>query len=424
MLPLFLLLAAGPTRWPIQSLSVDGAKNYSPGQILAASGLKTGQLAGKPEFEAARDRLVATGRFETVGYKFGPAASGAGYAATFQVAEVDQVYPARFMDLGASAEELHAALKRRDPLHGAKIPATAEVLARYARVLEEITHQTVAAKLMPEGPGEFSVIFRPAARAPVVAEVVFRGNNVLPSEALQNSISGVAFGREYTEPTFRQLLDSAIRPLYEARGRIRVAFPRIETRKAKSVEGLLVTVEVEEGESYTLGAVRATGSGAVGEKELLKAADWKPGETANFDEVAAGLERIRRVLRRQGYMRADASTVRIPDDAKKSVDLVIQVTEGPQFLFGKLTLEGLDIHGEAEVRKLWGLKADKPFNADYPDFFLNRVREDNLFEGLGKTRAKSDVDEPSRLVDVTLVFDAASTEPGATLPTRRASPRR
>src|SRR6266540_1731922 len=62
----------GPKRWPIERLTVEGLKNYSPQQTLAAAGLKTGQLAGQQDFEAARDRLLATGVFETVGYKFAP----------------------------------------------------------------------------------------------------------------------------------------------------------------------------------------------------------------------------------------------------------------------------------------------------------------------------------------------------------------
>ena len=59
-----------PLRWPIQSLAVEGNKTYSKEQILAVAGLKAGQPAGKEQFDAARDRLVANGAFETVGYRF------------------------------------------------------------------------------------------------------------------------------------------------------------------------------------------------------------------------------------------------------------------------------------------------------------------------------------------------------------------
>ncbi len=415
---LLLLLAAAPQRFPVQTLTVEGAKLYTAEQILSVAGLKTGQPAGRDEFEAARDKLVATGRFEVVGYKFGPAANSSGYAASFQVIEAQPLYPLTFSDLGAPSADLHAALKRRDAMHGSRIPATAEALKRYTQALEEITTKKVAAKLTPEGTEGFLVVFRPANAPPVVAEVRFRGNQVLHSDTLQNAFSGIAFGREYTEPAFRQLLDTAVRPLYDARGRIRVAFTRIDTEKSKTVEGLVVSVEIDEGASYELGQVRIAGADGFDEKELLKAGAFKSGDVANFNEVNEGLERVKKRIRRQGFMRTEVAVTRIPDAKKKSVDLIVQVTEGPRFVFGALRLEGLDIHGEAAVKKLWSLKPEQPFNADYPDFFLNRIQEDNLFEGLGKTKAKVDIDEGERRVNVTLLFGAASTESDAGRPGR------
>src|SRR5579872_7344012 len=91
--------AAAPAKFPIESINLEGIHHYTREQVLAASGLKIGQLAGRPEFEAARDRLLATGAFETVGYKFTPAEGGKGYIATFQVTEIEQAYPVRFDDL-------------------------------------------------------------------------------------------------------------------------------------------------------------------------------------------------------------------------------------------------------------------------------------------------------------------------------------
>src|SRR4051812_32529940 len=85
--------APAPSKWPVQRLGVEGNKAYTAEQVLAVAGIKVGQPAGKPEFEAARDRLVATGAFETVGYKFEPAADKQGYVATFQITEVEPAFP-------------------------------------------------------------------------------------------------------------------------------------------------------------------------------------------------------------------------------------------------------------------------------------------------------------------------------------------
>src|ERR1700730_9658879 len=66
--------APAPTKWPIESLRVEGNRNYTADQVLAVARLKVGEVAGKPAFDAARDRLVASGAFETVGYRFEPGA--------------------------------------------------------------------------------------------------------------------------------------------------------------------------------------------------------------------------------------------------------------------------------------------------------------------------------------------------------------
>jgi hypothetical protein len=103
-----------PDKWPIQTLSVEGNHVFPAAAILAVAGLKIGQLAGQPEFEAARDRLTASGAFETVGYKFLPAPDGKGFHASFQVAETTSLFPVKFEDLGLADADLAAALAARD----------------------------------------------------------------------------------------------------------------------------------------------------------------------------------------------------------------------------------------------------------------------------------------------------------------------
>jgi outer membrane protein insertion porin family len=422
--PGFAQAKAGQKRWPIERLTVQGLKNYSPQQTLAATGLKAGQLAGQQDFEAARDRLLATGVFETVGYKFAPAAGSSGYEASFQVVEVEPVYPVRFESLNAPDAEVEAWLRKRDPFFGPKIPATEMFLKRHSAAIEEYLSskghaEKIAGKVVADSAEQFAIVFRPAASAPKVAEVKFRGNEVVPSSVLLNSFAGVAYGTLYSEAAFRQMLDASVRPIYEARGRIGLKFPSIQTEKATKVEGLIVTVTVDEGASYELGEVRLEGETPVPAKELLKAGGFKAGGLANFDDIAAGLDRMKKRLRREGYTKASFHVDRHPDDKKKTVDLVLKPELGTQYLFGKLTVEGLDILSEPSVRKLWTLKEGKAFNADYPDYFLEQIREQGLFDGLGKTRASLKVDEQNRIVDVTLHFGASKESGGASPATLR-----
>ena len=401
-----------PNKWPIESLKAEGSHNYTQAQILAVSGLKVGQLAGKPEFEAARDRLVATGMFETVGYKFAPGGDKNGYAASFQVVEVQPAYPIRFDDLGVPEKELTEYLRARDPLFAPRLAATKAVLERYRQWVQEYltahhSNDKVIARVTPIAPSEFVVLFRPARSDPAVAEVAFEGNQVIPSSALQSAIAEVAIGLPYKEDAFRQYLDSSIRPLYDARGRIRVAFPKVTVEKTADVQGLAVKVKVEEGESFDLGDVRIEGAPHFEPLRLLKTAKFKNGDLADFDEVGKGVDRIRKTLAHQGYIRNDVQLVRKIDDAKKTVNLLVRIDEGPQFVFGTLHIEGLDLNGEAAIRKMWTHKQGTPYNPEYPNYFLGQVREEGLFDNLGESRAETKTDDKTHVVDVTLNFKYA-----------------
>jgi outer membrane protein assembly factor BamA len=170
--------------YPLESLKVEGNRLFPSARIIAASGLKVGLNVDKSDFDGARDRLVATGAFENVGYEYKPSASGSGYDAVLQVIEVAQVFPYRFEDLPASEEVLRAALKKQTPIFDDRIPASAGVLDRFAKIIQQTAggNVQVTAKLMPDA-SDTVIVFRPPGSLNTVAEVRFTGNEVRRADA-------------------------------------------------------------------------------------------------------------------------------------------------------------------------------------------------------------------------------------------------
>ncbi len=396
-------------KWPIASLRVEGNQRYTREQIFAVIHLKTGQMAGKAEFDAARDRLVASGAFENVEYEFTPAAGSPGYAGVFKVSEIQQVYPVSFEGLGVSSKDLAAWLAERDPLFSRDgMAATQPVIERYTRWIEEYlaahgVKEPVAGSVEPADPGDFAIVFQPEVTLPAVAQVTFEGNHVIEEKVLREAVATAAIGSPYTEDNFRRVLRMAIRPLYEARGRVRVSFPALRTEKVKDVQGVHVFVTVNEGESYELGKVSIDGQPPLPAASLLKAGDFKSGDVANLERVNQGLERIRKAVARAGYINAKVTSDRQINDDKKAVDVTVLIDAGAQFTMGKLDVVGLDLEGEAEMRRIWGLQFGKPFNPEYPDQFLKRVRDEAMFDNLGQTKSAVKMNN-DRSVDVTLTF--------------------
>ena len=402
--------------FPIATLAVEGNVRYPAPAILHLAGLKPGDRASKPAFEAARDRLLATGAFDSVGYRYFTAPDGRSYEAVFQVVESGPLYPFRLDGIPGDAGELTAFLRAKDPLYGPQLAATSPRISQYAAWIQEFAQTrglkgTVVGKVEADAPGELTIIFRPEGNPPVVADVTFRGNLVVPSQVLKPAILGVALGVPFQEGRFRQLLDNSLRPIYEARGRLTVEFPKIAATPSADVRGLNVEVTVNEGEVFQLGELQLLGPG-IPEAELRRVADFRSGDVANFQAVEEGIERMRRLLRRNGYLAAVLTPKRTLHLAEKRVDLTVEIQPGDQYHFRRLKVEGLDIQSEPVIRKMWALAPGDPMNPDYPEIFLKRIEADQVFDNLKTTRSELRLDAETRAADVVLLFGkAAETRP-------------
>lgn len=398
--------------FPLDSIKVTGNNQFSETEILRLSGIQKGQRVLKQDFDAAQARLLESGLFETVAYRYEPLPGKQSYSAVFEVKEIAQLFPYRFEAIDFPEAELRAWLKKDEPLFGDRIPATEPVLKRFQASIDKYLASKnkpspIAGKLLPDAKGEFQVVFLPST-LPAVAQVRFMGNKALSTVALQQGITGAGIGALYTENRFRQILDASIRPLYEAQGYLRVAFPKIETVPASDVRGVDAIVHVQEGDVYKLRDVTLTGEMADNTK-LLKDGGFRTNEVVDMKAAEEGAGRMERSLRRRGFLNAKAAIERKVDDKAKVVDLVINMDPGPQYRMGKLEIAGLDITTEPHVRKMWVLKEKAPFDFEYPDIFLGEMPE--VLDNLGKTRSTLKPDPGTLMVDVILTFTPPEKKP-------------
>ncbi|MEQ1949699.1 MAG: POTRA domain-containing protein, partial [Bryobacteraceae bacterium] len=367
------------------------------------------------DFDAARDKLAATGAFENIGYRFTPSKNGRGYDAILDVLETGPLFHYRFEELPATEEALRAVLVKKETLLGDAIPVNNKVLERYERALTEYLggKVVVEGRLRSDRPGEPQVVFRPPGDRPRISEVHFTGNQVLSLERLAETFAQAAIGLPYLETDIRSALDKAIRPMYEAKGRIRVSFPKVTAEKSKEagVEGVSVTATVDEGAEYKLGTVRYSNVASKETAALDKLAAFPTRDTADFDVINAGLERIARRYRGLGYLHASVRAERTIDDKEHVVNLTVRVEPGEKYTYGNLTIRGLDIISEPAVRKAWGMRAGTPFDPEAPAAFLQSLRDEAVFDNLGQTDSQVKVNEAGKTVDVTLTFKGAPRRP-------------
>jgi outer membrane protein assembly factor BamA len=86
------------------------------------------------------------------------------------------------------------------------------------------------------------------------------------------------------------------------------------------------------------------------------------------------------------------------------VNVTYNVVAGEPYNFAKLDIQGLDITSQPVIEKLWGEKPGHVFNPEYPEYFLKRVKEQNLFDNLADAHADYTTDTSTHTVTVHLYF--------------------
>jgi len=401
-------------RWPLAAIRVAGNQVFPAGAILRAAGLQLGALITLADLQAAAQRLTDSGAFATLSFRYEP--EGAKLAVLFQVQEVVDLYPVGFERLEIPDAELNEVLTGKVPLFGPQVPATGAMVKRIEEALEACLAERnkpirVVGRLVSASGGKLVMTFRPSTAPPVITFVKFAGSSAWRAEDLQKAFFPVAVGVPYTEARLAELLEHSIRPLFEEKGRLKVRFGPFRVEESTQASGLVVTVPVEDGEEFRFGRIRFPAHGHVSEKDLVRLARLEEDELANFKLVNQALENIAARYRREGYLRARTALEKLLVEKHNTVDLVIRIEEGDQYLFRRLEIKGIDVNSAAAVRQRWALKRGQPFDSSYPEVFLKRIEDEAMFDRLSRTAHLVTIEEETRMVDVELTFKGEAPRP-------------
>ncbi len=398
----------------LHSVMVKGNQLYSSADIIKESGLKLGERVTGPTFEQARKKLQDTELFNSVADEYRFIGNPPAYDLTFNVVENQQLFPVRFERLGVPDDRVRQYLRDHVELFSDRIPGTEGVLRRYRTAVQAFVNQTnpsvkIKATISNDDPKQLTVLFTTDTPAPTISQVMVSGNQAVDTGTILRAVNAVAIGVPLSDMRLKMILDGAIKPLYAAKGYAAVTFPKVETEPSKSNLGVIVKVEIQDGPVFKFGAIHFHGSG-LDEDEIRSNIPFKPGQTFNGEQVDNfRLDLVRR-MKHKGLLDASVTTEADPDDSKHVVNVTYNVVPGGVYNFQTLDIEGLDVTTEPVIAKLWGEKPGKPFNPDYPDFFLKRVQEEGIFDHLADTRSDYTADASSHNVTVHLYFKGGESK--------------
>jgi outer membrane protein assembly factor BamA len=381
-------------------------------ELLAAAGLQAGTPLGQPEIQAAAQKLSDTGLFSDVHFAFD------GSELKFTLTKADGAAPVHFTNFPWWDEKtLTAAVAARVPLfHGAVIPESGlqqqVTAALTALVAEKGVQATILSQPHTDPSGKtVGVAFQIDSPAVQIAEVTFAGASAGLADPV-GAIEKAAAGQEFNEAT-EATLDTALRAVYHRQGYLDVAMTKFAHGEPQFADGKVrvpVSATIVEGAQYRLAGLTLSGDVLMTQEEFAKRAKIHVGDVVNEDLLRATLAEIAAPYKARGYLRANIKANPTFDRAASfdhpahTVSYAIDVTPGPVYHMGKLTLVNLDDEKKAQVLKYWPMKEGDAYDATAAPGFLNRNRS-NLHALDGWSASYKQYEhEDTHVVDLVITF--------------------
>jgi len=404
---------AASQKFVLKNVTSSGSKRFSAADIVKAAGLKVGDAVTVDEVKQAAGRLIDSGVFAQVGYRFD------GRTAEYQVVDGTQFLAASFENfVWFSEAELIQRVHSSVPLFNGNVPVNGNlpdhICAALDVLLKEKGIQGRAATLLHgklAGPMQ-SMQFEIDGVTAKIAEIRFPGAAPGRVPVLQDLIKGIA-GENYLQSLFAEVVKQNAPRVYGQQGFLKAQFgtPKPVILKDDPAQpALAVEVPVQEGDQYTFAAANWSGASAISPADLSKMIELKPGAPADIIQLAAGIARAKEVYGTKGYMFAQVKSSATLGLEKHTAVFNLIVDEGPIYHMGKLEVQAPDPQRAELVKKIWEMHEGDVYDSSYVKTFMrNHPRELAALAGW-RPRFTQTIHDDTHAVDLLLKFEKFQPE--------------
>lgn len=357
----------------IASIKVTGAQKFPAEQIVAASGLKTGDVVTAAQIQDATNRLSALGIFSSVSFRY--TAKGTAINLEFQVQEAP-TYPIAFDNFPwFTADSIGNAIRAQVGLFTGEAPGDGTMIDQISAVIENllaaqkikgaVTHQLVAAAAGQGMEMQFHLDGVPLR----VQSVQFGDALASSSERLKDRISDLK-GQSYSLLATEIFENEHLRPLYASKGYLRAQIGPPQTRLIPDVNdpketGVDLTIPITPGAVYSWKGISWQGNVAVLASSLDELVELRPGDVADGNKIEDLWQRLESQYGKRGYLDVKVAEEPQFDDAAHQISYRVSITEGPQYRMGEMIITGLSLEAEKRLRQAWQIAPGQVFDDGY-----------------------------------------------------------
>jgi outer membrane protein insertion porin family len=119
--------------------------------------------------------------------------------------------------------------------------------------------------------------------------------------------------------------------------------------------GLIVTIQIEEGERYGVNEVKVEGDLMMPEEELLKKLSIKKEKYIDREVVRKDVLALREIYSDQGYAYAEVTPIVNEDDKRHLVDITYRINPGKKVRFERINIYGNTVTRDKVIRRELGV---------------------------------------------------------------------
>ena len=191
-----------------------------------------------------------------------------------------------------------------------------------------------------------------------IRDINIIGNRLFSDKTLLNEFSLSAsnwlswFSRsnQYARQRLESDLES-LRAFYLDRGYLNFDIISTQVSITEDKRGIYITINVDEGEQFTVGSLSVEGETVVPQNDIMKLIIAKPGETFSRRKIATSVTNIAERLGEEGYAFPEISPIPEVDAEKHTVSFVFSVDQGERYYVNKINFTGNDKTQESVLRQ-------------------------------------------------------------------------
>jgi outer membrane protein insertion porin family len=361
-----------------KSIQFQGDPEYSAAELMAAAGLKKGVALNFDQMKAYTQRLLDTGVFSTLAFRFD------GQDLIFTLAPNSDLYPIRFENLPlTSGKDLDAKLHEQLPLYHGKVPADGGLAESVRAALENLLlseglQATVIAATAADPATQKVNAVSYSISAPPVQTAVARLDGVsAPYQAkVQAILAKATDAGKFPFDTAHSAdnLARAVTQFYNDEG---FAAAKVEVERAGDpamASGAIqvpFSVQVQEGRVYKVGSIQLPSGAPVSQAEIDKILSGSLPEGVRIRSVWV---LISQRYKSKGYLDCKLTPRPAFDDAAGAVSYTVDVDPGAVYHLGFVKFDNVTDELRTLLIHNWQMLPGDPFDESYVSNFISKAQ--------------------------------------------------